>query len=73
MSQVAIKLVIDVVGALESGSMIGNIFALDTNRRGGSQGSGRPRGSAETARSGAATVLPGTILSEVKSTILPFI
>jgi hypothetical protein len=40
MSQVAIKLVIDVVGALESGSMIGNIFALDTNRRGGSQGNG---------------------------------
>jgi hypothetical protein len=40
MSQVAIKLVIDVVGALESGSMSGNIFALDTNRRGGSLGNG---------------------------------
>jgi hypothetical protein len=40
MSHVAIKLVIDVVGALETGSMNGNIFALDTNRRGGSQGNG---------------------------------
>jgi hypothetical protein len=40
MSQVAIKLVIDVVGALETGSLNGNIFALDTNRRGGSQGNG---------------------------------
>jgi hypothetical protein len=40
MSQVSIKLVIDVTGALQSGSLSGNIFALDTNRRGGSQGNG---------------------------------
>lgn len=40
MSKVTIKLVVDAVGALESGSMAGNLYAFDTNRRAGSKGSG---------------------------------
>ena len=40
MSQVTIKLMVDVVGALESGSLSGNLFAFDTHRRLGSQGIG---------------------------------
>ena len=40
MSQVVIKLAVDVVGALESQSMDGNVFAIDTNRRLGSLGNG---------------------------------
>ena len=40
MSEVVIKLALDVVGALESQSMDGNVFALDTNRLLGSKKNG---------------------------------
>lgn len=40
MSQVTIKLVVDVIGALENGSLAGNLYAFDTNRRAGSQDNG---------------------------------
>lgn len=40
MSKISIRIVVDAVGALESGTLHGNLFMFDNNRRGGSTGQG---------------------------------
>lgn len=40
MTDITIRLVIDVIGALESGALSPNVYLFDSNRRGGSTGHG---------------------------------